>query len=90
KQLNRPYLHLGIKKSFPGGNTLGIVAQDFTNSSGKKTWEYYQAELGIRTFGKNNFSERQVRVTYMHLFGNKKLSGKRERKTGTEEVKSRM
>jgi hypothetical protein len=46
--------------------------------------------LGIRTFGNNNFSERQVRITYMHLFGNKKLSGKRERKTGTEEVKSRM
>ena len=79
-----------MRKEFPGGNTLGIVAQDLTNYSAKKLWEYHQAAVGIRTFGNNNFSERQVRVTYMHLFGNKKLSGKRERKTGTEEVKSRM
>ncbi|MEO6639187.1 MAG: outer membrane beta-barrel family protein, partial [Ginsengibacter sp.] len=90
RKLLYPYLNLGIRKEFPGGNTLGIVAQDLTNYSGKKLWQYYQAEVGIRTFGNNNFSERQVRVTYMHLFGNTKLSGKRERKTGTEEVKSRM
>lgn len=90
KQFLYPYINLGIRKEFPGGNTLGIVAQDLTNYSGKNLWEYYQAAVGIRTFGNNNFSERQVRVTYMHLFGNKKLTDKRERKTGVEEVKSRM
>jgi len=90
EQFLHPYLHLGIRKEFPGGNMLGMVAQNLTNYSGKKLWEYSQSALGIRTFGNNNFSERQVRVTYLHLFGNKKLSGKRERKTGTEEVKSRM
>lgn len=90
EQLLHPYLNVGIKKEFSSGSTFGVVLQDLTNSSGKKTWRYHQAEIGIRTFGNNNFSERQVRVTYTHLFGNKALSGKRERKTGSEEVKSRM
>ncbi len=90
EQLNHPYLNLGIRKEFSDGNMLGVVGQDLTNSSGKRIWEYHQPELGIRTFGNNNFSERQVRVTYTHVFGNKKLTGKRERKTGAEEVKGRM
>lgn len=85
-----PYLHLGIKKDFPGGSSLGFVFQDATNSSAKRKWEYYQPELGIRTFGNNNFSERQIRITYTHPFGNKKLLAKRERSTGTGDVKSRM
>lgn len=90
EQLNYPAVNAGIRKEFTGGNTLDIMGQDLTNSVGKVVWGYHQAELGIRTFGNNNFSERQVRVTYTHLFGNTKLSGKRERKTGAEEVKSRM
>ncbi|NTS40715.1 TonB-dependent receptor [Flavisolibacter sp. BT320] len=90
EQLNFPAVNAGIRKEFSGGHTLGIMGQDLTNYSGKKLWEYNQPAVGIRTYGNNNFSERQVRITYTHLFGNQKLSGKRERKTGAEEVKSRM
>jgi hypothetical protein len=90
EQLRYPSLNAGIRKEFAGGNTLGIMGQDLANSMGKGLWGYHQAELGMRTFGNNNWSERQVRVTYTHLFGNTKLSAKRERKTGAEEVKSRM
>jgi hypothetical protein len=90
EQFRYPSLHAGIRKEFAGGHTLGIMGQDLGNCIGKNFWSYQQAELGIRTFGNNNFSERQVRLTYTHLFGNSKLSGKRERKTGAEEVKSRM
>lgn len=85
-----PYLNLGVMKKFPSGSSLSIAIQDITNSSGKREWEYHQPELGIRTFGNNDFSERQVRVTYTLLFGNQKISGKRERKTGAEDIKNRM
>jgi hypothetical protein len=87
---NYPYLNIGVRKKFPSGSSLSIAVQDITNSSGKREWEYHQPELGIRTFGVNDFSERQVRVTYTYLFGNQKLSGKRKRNTGLEEIKNRM
>lgn len=88
--IDDPYLNIGVKKIFPSGNSLGLLLQDITNSMGNRDWEYHQPELRVRTFGYLNWSERQVRVTYTHLFGNKNLKGKKERNTGAEEVKSRM
>ncbi|RYZ61498.1 MAG: hypothetical protein EOO14_04875, partial [Chitinophagaceae bacterium] len=64
EQLRYPSLNVGIRKEFAGGNTLGIMGQDLANAAGKGLWSYHQAELGMRTFGNNNWSERQVRVTY--------------------------
>lgn len=90
RQYGYPYLNLGVRKKFPSGSSLSLTVQDIANSAGKLEWKYYQPELGIRTFGDNDFSERQVRVTYNLLFGNQKLSGKRQRKTGSEDVKNRM
>ncbi|MBX3238901.1 MAG: outer membrane beta-barrel protein [Chitinophagaceae bacterium] len=88
--IDDPYLNLGLKKIFPSGNSLGLLLQDITNSMGNRDWEYHQPDLGVRTFGHLNWSERQIRITYTHVFGNKKLKGKKERNTGAEEVKSRM
>ena len=85
-----PYLNLGLRKSFPGGSTLSLSLQDITNSIGRKSWEYNQPNLGVRTFGDNDFSERQVRLTYTTTFGNKELTSKRQRKTGAQEVRARM
>lgn len=85
-----PYLDLGFRKKFPSGSSLTITIKDLTNTGGKTDWEYNQPELGIRTFGNNDFSERLIRITYTFLFGNQKLSGKRQRKTGAEEIKERM
>ncbi len=85
-----PYLNLGVRKKFLSGSSLSISVQDITNSAGKEEWEYHQPKLGIRTFGNNDFSERQIRITYTLMFGNQKLSGKRERKTGSDDVKNRM
>lgn len=87
---NYPYLNLNFRKKFPSGSSLSIAVLDITNTSGKIDWEYHQPELGIRTYGDNNSSERQVRITYTYLFGNQKLSGKRQRKTGADEIKKRM
>ncbi len=87
---NYPFLNLGVRKKFPSGSSLSIAVLDITNSSGKREWEYHQPEVGIRTFGDNDFSERQVRITYTLLFGNQKISGKRKRNTGLEEIENRM
>lgn len=85
-----PFLNLGIRKQFPSGSSLSISCQDLLNSIGKIDWDYNQPALGIRTFGNNNWSERQIRLTYSFAFGNKSLSEKRNRNTGSEEVRSRM
>lgn len=85
-----PYFNIGLRKKFQSGSSLSIAVQDIVNSMGKIDWEYTQPELGIRTFGNNDFSERQIRITYTLMFGNQNLSGKRQRETGAEEVKTRM
>ena len=85
-----PYLNAGIRKKFNSGAALSLSFQDILNSIGRIDWDYNQPALGIRTYGDNNWSERQVRVTYSFLFGNQKLSGQRKRDTGASEVKTRM
>ncbi len=85
-----PFLNLGIRKQFPAGSSLSLSFQDIANSVGKIDWDYNQPALGIRTFGNNDWSERQIRLTYSFAFGNKSLSGKRDRDTGSKEVRSRM
>lgn len=90
RQYTWPYLNFGVKKKFQRGSSLSITLEDLANSSGKIDWEYDQPELGIKTYGHNDFSERQVRITYTLLFGNQKLKEKRERSTGTDDVKKRM
>ncbi len=85
-----PFLNLGIRKKFASGAALSLSFQDVFNSIGRIDWEYHQPALGIRTFGDNDWSERQIRLTYSFLLGNQKLSGKRQRATGASEVKKRM
>lgn len=84
-----PYLNAGIQKQFDTGSTLSLSFQDITNSMGRIYWSYYQPELGIRTYGDNNWSERQLRLTYQHSFGNHQIRAKRERDTA-QEVRSRL
>lgn len=85
-----PYFNLSIRKEFSARSSLTIAFQDIANSMGKRDWEYHQPAVGIRTFGDNDFSERQIRITYTLTFGNQDLSGRRERETGAEEVRDRM
>jgi hypothetical protein len=82
-------MDVGISKKIINGLIVFSI-QDLTNTSGKIFWEYHQPELGIRTFGNNNFSERTFRLTYNTTFGDKKLKAKRNRVTGSQEERSRM
>lgn len=82
-------INLGISKKLGNGSIVFNI-QDVTNTSGIIHWEYEQAELGIRTFGDNDFSERVFRLTYSTTFGDQKLKAKRNRETGSQEERNRM
>ena len=86
----RPVINFGIRKTFTNGSALGFNIQDITQTSGVIDWEYHQPELGIRTFGHNDWSERVFRINYTFNFGNEQLKSKRNRQTGSQEERNRM
>ncbi len=90
EQFLHPFFNLGVRKQFKTGDALSLSIQDITNTSGKITWDYNQPAIGIRTFGDNNWSERQFRLTYSFNFGNRKLKKVRSRSTSSEEERNRL
>ena len=86
----RHYVNFGLSKKFENESMLTLSIQDITATSGIREWEYYQPNLGIRTYGKNDFSERVFQLTYNFPFGNQKLKKKRSRVTGSKEERDRM
>lgn len=82
-------LDMGVSKKLANGSIVFNI-QDLSNTSGVVFWEYHQPELGIRTFGNNNFSERTFRVSYTTTFGDQKLKAKRKRETGSQEERNRI
>ncbi|MDB2606900.1 outer membrane beta-barrel protein [Zobellia sp.] len=84
------YINFGISKKFSNASSLTFSIQDITATSGIMDWEYNQPELGIRTYGDNNFSERVFQLTYSFPFGNQKVKEKRKRVTGSKEERDRM
>jgi len=86
----RHYINFGISKKFRDQSSLTFSVQDLSASSGKIDWEYHQPELGIKTYGDNDFSERVFQVTYSFPFGNQKVKQKRNRVTGSKEERDRM
>jgi len=86
----RHYINFGISKKFGNESSLTFSIQDITATSGIIDWEYDQPELGIRTFGDNDWSERVFQLTYSFTFGNQKLKKKRNRVTGSKEERDRM
>ncbi|MBT9190267.1 outer membrane beta-barrel family protein [Zobellia russellii] len=83
-------INFGVSKRFGNESTLTFSIQDLTATGGKDEWEYHQPELGIRTYGDNDFSERVFQLTYSFPFGNKKIKEKRSRQTGSQEERDRM
>lgn len=90
EQYLHPYLNLGISKKFKNESSLTFSVQDITATSGIIEWEYNQPDLGIKTYGDNDWSERVLLLTYTFSFGNQKVKGKRNRETGSKEERDRM
>lgn len=86
----RHFINFGISKKFRNESSLTFSIQDITATSGIIDWEYHQPELGVKTYGDNNVSERVFQVTYSFPFGNRKLKEKRQRKIGSQEERNRM
>ncbi|RKR07814.1 outer membrane receptor protein involved in Fe transport [Maribacter vaceletii] len=86
----RHFVNFGISKKFKNESSLTFSIQDITASSGNIDWEYEQPELGVKTYGNNDFSERVFQVTYSFPFGNQKVKEKRKRVTGSQEERNRM
>lgn len=86
----RHFINFGISKKFRNESTLTFSIQDLTATSGIIDWEYHQPELGVKTYGDNNVSERVFQATYSFPFGNRKLKEKRDRKIGSQEERNRM
>ena len=84
------YINFGVTKKFKNESALTFSIQDITATGGANDWEYNQPELGIRTFGDNDFSERVFQLTYTFPFGNQKVKEKRNRKTGSQDERDRM
>lgn len=84
------YINLGLSKKLKNESMLTFGIQDITATSGIHIWEYHQPELGIRTYGDNDFSERVFQLTYNFPFGNQKLKQRRSRVTGSKEERDRM
>jgi len=89
-QYLRHFINYGISKKFRNESSLTFSVQDITASSGIIDWEYEQPELGIKTYGDNDFSERVFQLTYSFPFGNQKVKEKRKRETGSQEERDRM
>jgi hypothetical protein len=84
------FINFGLSKKFHNHSSLTFSVQDFSATSGKIDWEYNQPELGIKTGGDNDMSERVFQLTYSFPFGNQKVKEKRNRVTGSKEERDRM
>lgn len=89
-QYLRHYINFGVSKKFGNQSSVTFSIQDITATSGSIDWEYNQPELGIKTYGDNDWSERVFQVTYSFPFGNQKVKKKRNRVTGSKEERDRM
>lgn len=90
EQYLQHYVNFGISKKFKNESSLTFSVQDITATSGTIEWEYDQPELGIKTYGNNDWSERVFQLTYSFPFGNKKVKENRKRETGSQEERNRM
>ncbi len=83
-QYTYPFINLGLRKQFANGSSLTLAIQDPTNSMARRDWAYRQPALSMATYGNNNFSEPQVRVSFATTFGKSNVRSKRERETAGE------
>ncbi len=85
-----PYFNLGLQKKFDDGTSVSLSVQDPTNTIGRIDWRYDAPWEGISTYGFNNWSEPQVRLTLTTRFGNERVKEKRARVTGAEDIRKRL
>ncbi len=77
-------VNIGVQKEFNNGSRLGISANDiFLGGNWKGRLDDPSVDFIYE--GLYRFSERVIRLTYSHRFGNSKMKGARKRATGSAE-----
>ena len=92
KSILKPFgiVNLGIqKKTSSQKSTWSFNISDLLNTGTFSAYSYIP-DQNLNTTFKMRFQSRTAKITYSRTFGNDKLTGKRERKTASEEERRRV
>jgi hypothetical protein len=86
----RGALDVALQKKVTGnGGRLSLALIDVFNSADWMDWNFLQKEFSVRTYGIYQFSQRHLRLSYSHPFGNQKLKAAGKHATASEEERGR-
>jgi outer membrane receptor protein involved in Fe transport len=86
----RGALDVGLQKQLTRkGGHLSLTLIDIFNSANWMDWNFLQKEYAVRTYGIFQFSQRHLRLSYSHPFGNQKVKTANKRSTASEEERRR-
>lgn len=92
KAILKPFgtVNLGVQKKINGEkNVFSFNISDLLNTGEFKVYSILP-EQNINTSFKGRFDQRTFKISYSRQFGNTKLTGARDRKTGSEEERRRV
>ncbi|MCB0526203.1 MAG: TonB-dependent receptor [Lewinellaceae bacterium] len=82
-------LSAGVRKQVLDGNgTISVNVGDILGTAGWRSVNDYTPGLYMK--GNGNWESQNVKLNFSYRFGNKNVKGSRQRKTGTEDVNSRI
>src|SRR5690606_36472942 len=86
----RGALDLALQKEMTQkGGRFSLALIDVFNSASWLDWNFQQKEHAVRTFGIFQFSQRHLRLSYSHPFGNQELKTASKRSTASEAERKR-
>jgi len=82
-------LDLGVRKQvFSDKGTISLNVSDVLRTQGWRSINDFTPGLYMK--GKGNWESQTIKLNFNYRFGNKNVKGSRQRKTGTEDVNSRI
>ena len=82
-------MDVGVRKQiFDGDGTVSLTVGDILGTAGWKSINDFTP--GLYMTGRGTWESQTVRLNVDYKFGNKNIKGARQRKTGTEDVNSRI
>jgi len=83
-------INFGVQKKL--NQQRNVFSFNITDVLNTGIFKFYTLipDQNLNTSFKGKFNQRTFKVTYTHQFGNQKLTGKRERKTASEEERNRV
>ncbi len=86
----RGALDVALQKQLTrNGGRLSLALIDAFNSADWMDWNFLQKEFSVRTYGIYQFSQRHLKLSYSHPFGNQKMKAAGKHATASEEERHR-